>query len=214
MVCSLKFFCDFMEAKSEQRRSSLIKTYKKGSTGPAKGMMIYYKPALQLMRGRLCPDGTLEQKLAALRTACISAKWPEKLNDARIAANTLAYRAFRDEFGNKKLEIFSSPRLQYIATTEVAVNLQAELYASVDGALMMWKFGLSKKSPSEETIRIILQMMAQAIKHKGLALSITQVRFFDLRSGSIYMESVLDPALAKKLGPTAKAIAEAWERAA
>ncbi len=79
---------------------------------------------------------------------------------------------------------------------------------------MMWKFGLSKKSPSEETIRVILQMMAQAIKHKGLTLPITQVRFFDLRSGSIYVESVLDPTLAKKLVPTAKAIAEAWERAA
>jgi len=79
---------------------------------------------------------------------------------------------------------------------------------------MMWKFGLSKKSPSEETIRIILQMMGQAIKHKGLALSITQVRFFDLRSGSIYAESVLDPTLSKKLGPTAKALAAAWEQAA
>lgn len=214
MVCSLKFFCDFLEAKTPERRARLIKQYKKGATGPAKSMMVYYKPALQLIRGRLCPDGTLDQKLKALRDACIVAKWPDKLNDARIASNTLVYRAFRSEFGDKRLEIFSNPRLQYLATTEVAINLQPELFATVDGVQMMWKFGMSKRVPSEETIRIVLQMMARAIKHKGLQLPISQLRFFDVRSGKIFVERLPDVALENRLRPTAKALAEAWDRAA
>jgi len=214
MVCSLNFFCAFLEAKTPEKRASIVKQYKKGSTGPAKGMMIYYKPALQLMRGRLCVDGSMDQKLAALRAACVIDKWPDKLNDARIAANTLAYRAFYSEFGDKKLNIFSNPRLQCLLSTEVAVNLQPELFAEIDGITMMWKFGMSKKSRSEATIRIVLQMLSRAIGHKGLRIPIHQVRFFDTRTGKTYVEHVPDADFERHLKPIAKALAEAWEKAA
>ncbi|HZY62952.1 MAG TPA: hypothetical protein VFE38_10525 [Edaphobacter sp.] len=177
-------------------------------------MMIYYKPALQLMRGRLCADGTMDQKLAALREACIITSWPDKLNDARIEANTLAYKAFYSEFGSKKLKIFPNPRLQCLISTDVAVNLQPEFFAEVDGLVMMWKFGMSKKSRPEHTIRLILQMLSRAISHKGLQVPIHQVRFLDTRTGKIYVESVPDADLEKRLKSTARALADAWEKVA
>jgi hypothetical protein len=214
MVCSLNCFLAFLEAQTPERRASVIKQYKKGSTGPAKGMMIYYKPVLQLMRGRLCANGTIDQKLAALREACIIIKWPDKLNDARIAANTQVYRAFYSEFGNKKLKIFSNPRLQCLVSTDVAINLQPEFFAEVDGTVMMWKLGMSKKHRPEHIIRLILQMLSRAVSHKGLQVSIHQIRFLDTRTGKTYVESVPNADLEKLLKPTAKALAAAWNRAA
>ncbi|MBS1799665.1 MAG: hypothetical protein JSS95_07560 [Acidobacteria bacterium] len=214
MVCSLNCFCAFLEARTQQQRANVIKDYKKGVTGPAKGMMVYYKPALQLMRGRLCPKGTMDQKLTALREACIVASWTDKLNDARIAANTIAYRAFYSEFGNKRLKIFPNPRLQCLVSTNVAVNLQPEFFAEVDGTVMMWKFGMSKRSRSEQTIRLILQMMSRASKHKGIEVPIHQMRFFDTRTGRTYVETVLDVDFEKRLKPLAKALADIWDQAA
>ena len=124
----------------------MVKRYKKKDTGPAKGMMIDYKPSLRIIKGSLCPEGTLDDKLAALRKACIIASWTDKLSDARIASNTRVYNAFRSEFGNEKLQVLSSPRMQFLASQDVAVNLQPELYAEVDGTLMMWKFGMCRDS--------------------------------------------------------------------
>jgi hypothetical protein len=214
MICSLKCFCEFLEAATQEKRSAIVKKYKKGTTEPSKGMMVYYSPALQLMRGRLCPDGTLEDKLRTLPDRCFIAAWPEKLNDARLQANVLAYKAFHAEFGKKKLKVFSSPRLQCLLSTDVAVNLQPELYAEVDGVPMVWKLGLSKDAPGEQTIRYILQMMCRALKHKGHSIPIQHICYFDVRAGKIYADSVVDGELEKKLKPVAKALADIWEKAA
>jgi hypothetical protein len=214
MVCSMRCFCAFLEAKTPERRAAIVKQYKKSTSGPAKGMMVYYRPALQIIRGTLCPDGNLDQKLAALRKACIRPNVPDKLNDARIAANTLVYRAFRNEFGQKQLYVFSNPRMQFLPSTEVAINLQPELYAEVDGSVMMWKIGMSKKTPQGDTIRAILQMLTRAIQHKGLQIPIEQIRFLDARTGKIYVEEAPDVRLEKHLQKTAQALAEAWRTAA
>jgi hypothetical protein len=214
MNCSLNCFCDFLEAKTPQRRAAVVKQYKRNNTGPAKGMMIYYKPAMRVIKGTLCPDGTLDEKLAALREACILPAWTDKLNDARIASNTRVYKAFRSEFGNKKLKIRSSPRMQFLASTEVAVNLQPELYVEVDGVAMMWKFGMSKDSRPEYIIRMILQILGRASKNKGLQVPIEQIKFLDTMTGKTYAEDELSPALEAQLQEAVQALADAWGKAA
>jgi hypothetical protein len=214
MICSLNCFCDFLEAETPQRRAAVVKQYKKQTTGPAKGMMIYYNPVLRVIKGLLCPVGTLDDKLAALREACVIPSWTDKLNDARIASNTRVYRAFRSQFGNKKLEILSSPRMQFLASTEVAVNLQPEFYGKVDGSLMMWKFGMSKDSRPEPTIHLILQILSRATRHKGLQIPIEQIRFLDTITGKTYKEDGINAKLEEELLPTVTALADAWDRVA
>jgi hypothetical protein len=214
MICSLNCFCDFLEAKTPERRAAVVKQYKKMTSAPARGMMIYYNPALRLIRGTLCPNSTLDEKLAALREACIIDSWTDKLNDARIASNTRVYKAFRSEFGNKKLQVYSSPRMQYLASTEVAVNLQPELYAEVDGLPMLWKFGMCKDSRPEDVIHAILQILSRASKHKGLEVPIQQIRYLDTMTGKTYAEYGPDPHLEVSLRQTAKVLADAWDNAA
>jgi hypothetical protein len=214
MECSLNCFCDFLQAKTSAQRAAVVKRYKKNTSGPAKGMMIYYNPALRVIKGSLCPNGTLDEKLAALREACIISSWTDKLNDARIASNTRVYKAFRSEFANKNLRIQSSPRMQFLASPEVAVNLQPELYAEVDGEMMMWKFGMCKDSRPEYIVRMILQILVRASKHKGLQLPINQIRFLDTITGKTYIETGLNPVLETHLQDAVHALAEAWGKAA
>lgn len=214
LVCALKLFCDFLEASSLDQQKSIVRRYKKGTTERAKGMMVYYSPALQMMRGRLCPSGTLPEKLQVLRTCCVIEKWTDKLNDARIQANVLVFNAFHAQFGNRKLKVFASPRLQCLLTSEVAVNIQPELYAEVDGTPMVWKLNMSRTCPSETTISYILQMMNRALLHKGLTIPIEQVCFLDLRSGQLYAEATSDPDFEKKLLPVTKALADTWKEVA
>lgn len=211
MVCSLNCFCDFLEAKTPERRTAVVKRYKKTSIAPIKGMSVYYQPVLRLIRGTLCPDGTLDQKYAALRDACINPTSTDKLNDARIASNTRVFKAFCSEFGNRTLSVFSNPRMQFIACEDVAVNLQPELHAEVDGVRMMWKFGLKKRSRSDGAIRAILQMLARASKHKGIELPIQQVRFLDTMTGKTYAESTADLSIEKDLRQKARLLAEVWD---
>jgi hypothetical protein len=156
----------------------------------------------------------LDEKLAALREACIIEGWTDKLNDARLASNTRVYRAFRSEFSNKKLQVYSSPRMQFLASTEVAVNLQPELYAEVDGLPMLWKFGMCKDSRPDDVIHAILQILSRASKHKGLEVPIQQIRYLDTMTGKTYAENGADTLLEDKLRQTAKALAQAWGKAA
>jgi hypothetical protein len=214
MQCPLKVFCDFLEAPTLEKRKALVRRYKKGTTERSKGMIVYYSPALRIMRGRLCPEGSLEEKLAALREHCVIAKWTDKLNEARLEANVLVLKAFHAHFGNKRLKIFPSPKLACLLSASVAITIQPELYATVDGVPMVWKLHVNKNPPREKTIRLILQMLHRALKSKGLAVPIRQICFFDLRSGSMYVENVADESLEKTLRPVAKALAEAWETAA
>jgi hypothetical protein len=214
MICSLNCFCDFLEATTPDRRAAVVKQYKKKNSGPAKGMMVYYNPALRLIKGTLCPNGTLNEKITALKAACIVPTWTDKLNDARIASNTRVFRAFRSAFANQDLHIFSSPRMQFLASTEVAVNLQPELYAEIDGALMLWKFGMSKNSRSEPVIHTILQILSRASMHKGLEVPIQQIRFLDTMNGKIYSEHGINTRLEEELRPTVKALADTWSKVA
>lgn len=214
MIIPLRCFCDFLEAGSTQQRNAVIKRYKKGLTGPSKGMIVYYSPALQLMRGRLCPSEPLPDKLKILPSKCFIEAWPEKLNTARLEANTLVFKAFHAEFGNRRLKVFASPRLHCILSSEVAVAMQPELHAEVDGIPMVWKLGLSKVSPNEETIRNILQMLYRGLKHKGFSIPIHNICYFDVRAGKIHVEEIEDSDFVSKIGPTAAALAKAWGSAA
>jgi len=214
MVCSLKCFCEFLEAKTSKPQAAVIRHHKKGITAPSKGMIIYYSPALQLMRGRLCPDGTLSEKLQSLHTKCFIESWTDKLNDARLQSNTLVFKAFHSVFGNKKLKVFSSPRLQCLLSIDVAVSMQPELHAEVDGVPMVWKLGLSIDSPNEQTIRYILQMLNRALKHKGMDIPIEHICYLDVRASKIYVEKHADSDFVSKIGPRAVALAKAWEATA
>lgn len=214
MNCSLKCFCDFFEAQTPEGRAAVVKRYKKKTTGPAKGMMVYYKPALRLIKGTLCPDGNLDEKLAALRDACIIPKWTDKLNDARIASNTRVYKSFRSEFGNKKLKVFASPRMQFAASTEISVNLEPEFYAEVDGTVMMWKFGMAKHTQPEHIVRIIIQLLNRASTHKGITVPIEHIRFLDTTTGKTYSEGYVNFSLDEQLKDVANALAKEWVLAA
>jgi hypothetical protein len=57
-------------------------------------------------------------------------------------------------------------------------------------------------------------MLSRAISHKGLKVPIHQVRFLDTRTGKIYVESVPDADLEKRLKSTAKALVNAWDKVA
>ncbi|MGI4815257.1 MAG: hypothetical protein ACRYGG_18260 [Janthinobacterium lividum] len=214
MNCSLKCFLEFKEAATAEKRAAIVKKYKKGTTEPSKGMIVYYSPALQAMKGRLCPGESLSDILKAIRDKCHIAAWTDKLNDARLESNVLVFKAFFSIFGSKKLKVFSSPRLHCLLSGEVAVTLQPELYAEVDGVPMVWKIGMSKDGPDEATIRQILQMLYQALKQKGFSIPIEQIGYFDVRNGKVYFEAAIDAELGKKLGPAAHALAHAWAKAA
>lgn len=214
MVCPMSCFCAFYEAATRERQAAIVRQYKRQGSAPVRGMSVHYRPVLQIIRGTLCPDGTLEQKLAALRKACIRSTSTDKLNNARIESNALVFRAFREKFGTSQLNVFSNPRMQYVASTDVAINLHPELYAEVDGRVMMWKFGMSKKRYRDETIRAILQMLMRATKHKGLDIPADDIRFLDVRAGKVFHEQAPDPALDRRLRATAQALADAWQKAA
>ncbi len=214
MICSLNCFCDFMEAQTPERQASVIRKYRKGASAPAKGMVVYYRPALSAMRGRLAASASEDETLRAIREACFLKNWPDKLIDARIEANIYAYRAFREEFGQKKLRIFSNPRMQFLASPDLAVNMQPEFYAEVDGVVTMWKFGMTKKKRNEQIIRSILQMLLHASRHRGLNIPIQQIRFLDLRNGNVYVEDSPDALALAKLEEAATSLAAAWAQAA
>ncbi len=203
-------FCDFFEAASPSVKNTIVKKLQSVVTsGPAKGMMGYYKPVFRVIRGTLSPKGSREEKLSALREGCVVATWTDKLNDARIEANVLVYRSFGSLFHNKKVEFLPNPRLKFQACKNLIVNLQPDLYVLVDGELELWKFGTCVKARKERTIQAILQMFATAAESKGLGLMSDQIRYFDARSGQVSVHGLLSPDLQKEIAQAAQELEEA-----
>jgi hypothetical protein len=172
--------------------------------------MVYYKPVFSLIRGFICPDGSVEDKLNALRTECVVASWPDKLNSARAEANTLVYRAFVSLFAGKRLKFLSNPRMQFDASSGLIVNLQPDLLLEVDGRVELWKFGTCVKPRKQRTVEAILRMFHTSSRGKGLSLLPSQIRFFNARTGETTVGSDEDRELIVEIVSAADAFAEAW----
>ena len=213
MNVPLNCFCKYFEATSPERRAAVIRQYKRGSTGAVKGMNTYYVPALRSIRGTF-PTAAGSDTLTTLQRACLNPKWTDKLVDAKIAANTRVYKAVKAELGERRLNVFPNPRMQFIAGEEATINLSPELYSEVDGAPMIWKFGMAKPSRPERTVRAIIQMLNVAAKDKGLRVPLTQIRFLDTLSGKLYLESEPDAVLLAHIRLTAREMWDAWNKAA
>jgi hypothetical protein len=214
MNVSLNCFCDYLEAGTTSKQISVVKKYRKGSTAAVKGMNTYYSPSLRLIRRKLCPDGSVDAKLHSLREACVSSKWTERLIDIKIESNTRVFNAYRTEFGEKDLKVFTNPRLHFLACEDLAVNLSPELHSVVDGIPMMWKFGLSKKSRADSTVSAILHMLSAASAQKGFKIPIDQIRFLDTTNGRTFFETRADGKVLEELRRAANSLVTTWEQVA
>ncbi|WP_353072459.1 hypothetical protein [Tunturiibacter gelidiferens] len=189
MVCSLNCFLDFVEADSSKTRDLIVLRYKRAKSGEAKGRSTYYTPALQVIKRTLCPDGTAEQKVAAIAAVCSSRPtWTDQANDSRKESNVRVFRAFHSKFGSKEIKIFPAPRMQFQVSKDVAVNIQPDLFFESEKHVTMLKLGLCKKPRSESAVRLILQALSKASKRKGLKLPIKNFQFLDTVSGNSFVE--------------------------
>jgi hypothetical protein len=214
MKCSLNCFLNFFEAETTERRTAVLRQYKRGTTGAVKGMNTYYFPALRAIRGTLCPHGTFSEKLAAVRQASFSLKSTDKLNDARIESNTRVFRAFHAEFGGKRLCIRANPQLEFKPITDLVVNLKPDLFGEVDDVLMLWKFGICKKPRPLVSVRALIQAAAVASESKGLHVPIHQIRYLDTFTGKTFSEALDDAAIRKKLEDVAYTLSQMWDKVA
>ncbi len=150
--------------------------------------------------------------MAALREACIKANVSEKLNDARIMNNLRVNRMFGNVFGDKRLEIYQSPRLRFSAGRDVEIGLQADLYACVDGRVMLWKFGLNKRPLSEPLVKAVLQMMASAAHSRGIEIGMENIRYLDTINGTVQWETDRNFVITGRLKAQALTLARLWQQ--
>jgi hypothetical protein len=213
MNCSLNCYCDFYQAPTTERKEAVVRRYKKAKSGEAKGRSNYYLPVLNAIKDRLCTGGTVEEKIAAIAKACVNPRWPDKLNQIRIESNVQFYHAFRSVFGTKVPKIFACPRMQFLASTDLSVNVQPDLFFELDGQKTMIKFGVCKRKRPEQLIAIILQMIHRGTKGKGISLPIDKIIFLDVRGGKTYIESAPNQNLEEDLLPVSSALTEKWNQA-
>jgi hypothetical protein len=199
MVCSLNFFLDYFEAGSSHERDLIIRRYKKSQSGEAKGRSIYYTPSLRAIKGTLCPEGTLEEKISAIEEACIRPAWTGSANEARVQSNVRVFKTFRSVYGNKDLNLFPSPRMQFLASKDVAINLQPDVFFEMDDETFMLKLGLSKSPRSENAVRVLLQAFGRAARRRELKIPISRIQFLDTISGDSYVEENEDLELESDL---------------
>lgn len=210
MICSLNCFLDFFEADSSSSRDSIVRRYKRAQSGEAKGRSTYYAPALRAIKGTLCPKGTADEKIAAIAKACIRPTWTDNANDGRIESNIRVFRVFRSAFGNKDIRVFPSPRMQFLVSKDVAVNVQPDLFFEMDKTAVMLKLGLCRDPRPEHVIRIVLQAFNSASKKKGLKLPITSIQFLDTTSGRSFVEHKENADLENDLAAVARDLNERW----
>ena len=210
MNCSLNCFCDFLQAPTSERKRNIVRRYKDSRSGEAKGRSTHYQPVLNAIKGTLCPGGNAEQKIAAIAKACIRPTSTDRLNQGRIESNLAVFHAFRSIFGSADLKTFPSPRMQFLAGPDVAINVQPDLYFEAHGKKMIVKLCISKKKRSEQLVRMMIQMLYRGVRGKALGLPIESLFFIDVRAGKTYSESAVNKSLESELEPTVKELKKLW----
>lgn len=213
MNCSLNCFCDFYQAPTTERKRKVVRRYKDGQSGQAKGRSSHYTPVLNAIKGKLCPHGTVDEKIAAIAKACVRLTSTDQLNQARIGSNLLVFHAFRSVFGNTVQKVFPCPRMQIVASPGVSVNIQPDLYFEANGKRAMVKLCVSKQKRPEPVARMILQMLYRGVVSRSIELPINQLFFVDVRAGNTFTEPSTNPRLDKDLEPIAQQLNEIWNEA-
>lgn len=214
MNCSLNCYCDFFQAPTTERKRHVVRRYKDSQSGQAKGRSTHYVPVLNAIKGKLCPEGTVDEKIEAIAQGCIRPTSTDQLNQARIGSNVQVFHAFRSVFGNTVADVFPCPRMQFLAAPDVLVNLQPDLYFESDGQRAMVKLAVSKRRRPEPVARMILQMLYRGALGRSLDIPISQLFFIDVRLGKTYVESAVSESLELELAPVTQQLNDLWTEAA
>lgn len=211
MICSLNCYCEFLQAKTSATRDSIVRKYKKIASAESKGRSVYYRPAKRALTGKLCPGGSIDEKIQAIREECIVPAWTDKLNDARIANNVRVFRVVRSILGNREISALPNPRMQFLASSEVAINMQSDLFFESENGLTMILLGLKKKCWPDDTIKKIIQMLYKATQHKGLNISIARILYLETGAEKLHCEPTVNTGLIKDLASVTEDLLRRWE---
>jgi len=178
---SLRGFAEVCAA-AQAKKTSTLKRYKFSQSDESKGRSNYYVKALSAIklhhRGN---SNAVQAAVKKLRQESLSE--PDSRRRAKAGNNLRAIQEYLLHFGHRKIDIKPAKRL-YFVRQDLIVSSQPDLVGEENGRLILIKLNLGKKPFAGGVNLMLLHMLYEAAKAKGLDIEPRSVESLQVCDGS------------------------------
>lgn len=147
--------------------------------------MKYYTAAIRTIRKYIAKKRdpkVIQEALTALAAELGSVKRLQRYN---IEYNMQAIKQYYALYGRRDFEILPTPKLQFFKG-RVIVGAQPDLHVREHGTLLLIKFDFCKTPEDQRFIPLMLQVIRDAARIKGLKVQARNIIVFDLAEKKEY----------------------------
>lgn len=204
---SVKDFARY-EYSSAKRRQSILRRHK-FPKGEGLGRMKYYSAAIRTIREyhALRNDSkVVEDALAGLSLELTNAR---PLRRYQLQYNISAIRQYIALYGKRKFKVLSTPRLKF-SKGNVSVGASPDLHVEENGIQLLIKFDFCRTPEDERYVPLMLQLIRDATRLKGLKIKARNIIVFDVVARKEYPCPTSRAALKGVIARICRHIEENW----
>jgi hypothetical protein len=174
---SVKEFARYNFASPRVRNSILRR--QKFKKGEGIFRMKYYQPAIAAIRDYIMKGS--DAKVIQDAVSMLAAELPLKngLQRYKTEYNIQAIRQYFALYGKRKFEILPTPKLNFVKGL-VTIGTQPDLCVREDGTMLLIKFDFCKTPEDKRFIPLMLQLIRDAARVKGLKIKARNIIVFDI----------------------------------
>jgi hypothetical protein len=210
MKISVRVLADFMLASAARQRTIVRDSkFPKLKDGKPKPQIVRYSEARAAIRDFHESGNNITVLLTAVeRLAAKKAAFPEK-DTTRIDDNIRALSAYVKHFAKMPFKVLTTPKPIY-RFEQVEVSATPDLYVEENGVRKLIKLDFNQKKPLEQSVEIIMKVMAEAASQTELAVKPKDVVYLDVSRQTHYTGKALNKGLKKNIDAALATIQDMW----
>ena len=206
---SVKGLAEFMSASPSKQRT-IVRRYKYPKEDEARAMRIYYREAKEVVeahhrRGQ-GPDWLLEEA-ARLTTLSDFLEGPSR---TRLRHNVRGLRAYAAHFAARPFEILKGVSAP-LTFGDVRISVVPDLHVREGKNEKVIKLEFGVEPPSETEVKVISQLMFEAVLVSGLPLPAAGVLYLDVERGKEHRGARAGSRMKRDIEAACKTISDIWD---
>lgn len=207
---SVKGLADFMAAGPSAQRT-IIRRYKYPKEDEARAMRVYYREAKEVVEAhhkRAGDSGWLLEEASRLETLASYLSGPKR---TRLRHNVRCLRAYEANFAKRSFEVLPTVSAP-LTFGDIRISVVPDLHVREGKNEKVIKLEFGVDAPEETEVKVISQLMFEAVHAAGLPLPAAGVLYLDVQRGKEHRGARAGSRMKSDIEATCKTISDIWEK--
>jgi hypothetical protein len=207
---SVKGLADFMTASASRQRK-IIHEYKYPTEDEARAKILYYREArdrIEICHRAGYPTNWLLSEAYHIDALASSSMGRTK---TRLSHNSRALRSYSKHFTTRAFKVLDDLSLSLIYG-DVRVTAVPDLHVEEKGQERVLKFDFSVDPPLADEVKIICQVLFEALGHAALTIPASSVLFLDVERGRVHKGARVGARMRRDVEATCQTISAIWDK--